>query len=144
MISRLAFVAIVVFFVGCMARPEQPPLTMPEKAFIDILERQCNCRTEREVNPKIRKGNKSSNEIFSEKGYYILVLDSVSCRAITEKDSLKKIANNLANQLHRKILTKDFPYDYNRIAIIFSCIPGVDQRNNALFEYTLENLNKMP
>ncbi|MDJ1467636.1 hypothetical protein QNI16_05195 [Cytophagaceae bacterium YF14B1] len=133
-------ITLTVFLIGCMAKPEQPPLTELEKAYFDRVGRKCNCLIEREVNPEIYK----KSDTLRKRGWYVFVLDSISCEAVEKKDSLEKTANTISRQLHRKILTKDFVYDYDHISIVFSCRSGVNSRNNAAFTYTLEDLDKMP
>lgn len=132
------FFIIPVFFAGCMALPKQPPLTVRETAYFKELREQCQCFVRREVNPHAIKAKPNTYD----KGWYIIVLDSVQCSILDNEDSLKAIGYTIAKKLHNEVLGKEFKYSYDYITVFYFCHTLPNQGKIECFDYQIKELEK--
>ncbi|MDJ1485882.1 hypothetical protein QNI16_35705 [Cytophagaceae bacterium YF14B1] len=133
---------LFLILTGCMANPEQPPLTTLEKAYFSQMAQQCCCSVVRSVNPRdndifFSKAEKS--DLFS-KGSYIIEMDRLHVGVLDKKDSLQKASRQIAKKLHKQVLGKAFAYSYDEITVIYTYRYNEASMSHAVFTYLNKEL----
>lgn len=138
--NRIVLLGLL-FLTGCLSKPEQPPITAQEKAFIDSVRHECNCEVSREIDLMLL-GRFAKNH---NRGGYALTLNfqCADLKWLNEhSDSAMKKADHLINPL---FATLNRDSKFNEITISFTCSTDLahsSQYQDMFYTYKTDSLNK--
>ncbi len=131
--QRIISYIILVSLFGCMAKPTQPPLTLDESNYFKKLSQECNCKVDREIDPRSEKEKINSTD----KRAYLISFDSLSIQYLDNNlDSLKASSFLIAKKLKNEILTNDFHYHFDQITVFYSS--PIDKVNSKIESFTFD------
>lgn len=130
---RIIYYIILASLFGCMAKPTQPPLTLNESNYFKQLSQECNCKVDREIDPRPEREKINSTD----KREYVIIFDSLSVQFLNKNvDSLKTSSLIIAKKLRNEVLTNDFKYHYDQISVLY--FAPIDKVNSKIESFTFD------
>jgi hypothetical protein len=124
-------ILISVFLIGCVDKCNitKPEPTIEELFFFKLLEKKYKCKIDRVANEHITISDKDRSCAY----YSLILRDSKVLKY--DEEVLRLIGSQIAEELHKNVLKKNYNYAYNELII------GFDIKSNDQYEFYFDYKN---